>query len=117
MKDTIEQINIDIMVNKTSEIKNSELIREYCLLDARFRKVVHILKKWNNCISESPHKHLNNFSLYLMVIAFMQSRRMLPNLHALAGRQNNDSVILRQMVLPPGIGQFQPSKSGQQRAF
>ena len=35
------------MVNKVSEILNSELIREYAMLDQRFVEVTHFLKAWN----------------------------------------------------------------------
>ena len=35
------------MVNKLSEVLNSDLIREYSMLDQRFVKVTHFLKAWN----------------------------------------------------------------------
>ena len=38
------QIQIDIMVNKTSEIYNSMLVLEYALLDQRFHKLAIVLK-------------------------------------------------------------------------
>jgi DNA polymerase sigma len=43
----LENYDIDLMVNKTSEVLNSELVREYAQLDERFMKIAHILKAWN----------------------------------------------------------------------
>ena len=80
LEDRHEDIHIDIMVNKISEVYNSQLISQYALIDNRFHKLAHILKKWNNKVSESVNDRLNNFSIYLMLIAYMQSEKMLPNL-------------------------------------
>lgn len=46
-RDNVLKTDIDLMVNKVSEILNSELIREYSMLDQRFVKVTHFLKAWN----------------------------------------------------------------------
>ena len=64
-------IKIDLMVNKISEIQNSGLILQYKLMDERFTKLVYILKKWNNSINNMNYDRLNNYSLYLMLIAYM----------------------------------------------
>ena len=69
------------MVNKTSEVQNSALVKEYAKLDGRFRAIMMYLKSWNKSLSNDK---LNNFTLSLMVIAFMQSIQALPNLQALA---------------------------------
>ena len=78
------QIKIDLMVNKISEIENSGLILNYCLIDERFRKLIYILKSWNNHISNKDFDRLNNYSIYLMLIAYMQKEKILPNLQAKA---------------------------------
>ena len=80
LEDRKEKIFIDIMVNKISEVYNSNLISQYALIDNRFHKLAHIRKKWNNNVSENVNERLNNFTIYLMLIAFMQSEKMLPNL-------------------------------------
>lgn len=72
LRDASLNISIDIMVNKTSEVLHSMLILQYSLIDQRFLKIVQILKHWNSHLSERKSKRLNNFSLYLMLIAFMQ---------------------------------------------
>jgi hypothetical protein len=42
------------------------------------------LKSWNNHISNKDYDRLNNYSIYLMLIAYMQSEKILPNLQARA---------------------------------
>ena len=46
-KDTLYNIEIDIMVNKTSEVLNSMLVLEYARMDKRFHKLALFLKKWS----------------------------------------------------------------------
>ena len=53
-KDTILGIDIDIMVNKTASVHNSNLIFQYAQLDVRFNKVIAFLKKWNKNLSSNP---------------------------------------------------------------
>lgn len=79
-EDMKHSIKIDIMINKISEIQNSGLILQYKMIDERFTKLVYTLKKWNGSIPNTNFDRLNNYSLCLMLIAYMQSERMLPNL-------------------------------------
>lgn len=44
IKDLQNDIHIDIMVNKTSEVINSALIFEYSRIDSRLNKLIHVLK-------------------------------------------------------------------------
>lgn len=78
-KDNALQMEIDLMVNKKAEVLNSHLILEYNY-DIRFEKVAQMLKLWNKSLEEDGHAHLNNYSLYLMLIAYMQKEGLLPNL-------------------------------------
>jgi DNA polymerase sigma len=82
IEDRQEGIEIDLMVNKISEICNSSIILEYAKFDKRLEKIVHTLKAWNKSLNTNPQYRLNNFSLYLMLIAFMQKEKILPNLQA-----------------------------------
>ena len=43
-KDNLHNIDIDIMVNKTASVHNSNLLLQYANIDLRFNKVVAILK-------------------------------------------------------------------------
>ena len=83
-EDTYHHIDIDIMVNKTSEVLNSMLVLEYARLDERFHKLALFLKRWSKQTTTDMFKRVNNFSIYLMLIALMQSEECLPNLQALA---------------------------------
>lgn len=80
MRQKDENISIDVMVNKVSEIFNSKLIAKYCQIDEKFVKIVHYLKVWSKNSDKDHFRRLNNFSLYLMLIAFMQKLKILPNL-------------------------------------
>jgi len=50
--DTQEGYDIDLMVNKTSEIVNSMLLESYAKIDDRFHKLAFILKAWNKAITK-----------------------------------------------------------------
>ena len=54
-RDNQELCDIDLMVNKTSEIANSVLIDSYAKIDVRFQKMAFILKAWNKGISPMVH--------------------------------------------------------------
>lgn len=83
-KDKANQLDVDIMINKNLEVYNSALLLQYTKLDNRFGKVVLYLKRWSNKYFDNKMR-LNNYSLYLMLIAYMQMEGLLPNLQALAG--------------------------------
>ena len=59
--DTHLRIKMDITVNKTAELHNTNLVLQYCKLEPRFVKVMHFLKEHN----QEGHWSwkLNNFSL------------------------------------------------------
>lgn len=77
-------IEVDISVNKVLEIMNSKLIHAYSSFDERFLKLALYLKQWNKENFPNRQKRLNSFSVILMLIAFLQHRKVLPNLQALA---------------------------------
>jgi DNA polymerase sigma len=47
-------------------------------------KLALFLKHWNKQNFPNRQKRLNSFSIILMLIAFLQHRKILPNLQALA---------------------------------
>jgi DNA polymerase sigma len=67
LRDTKHKMYIDIMVNKISEIHNSNLLLHYAMLEPKFHKVCIYLKSKNY----KKENRLNNYSLYLMLIAYM----------------------------------------------
>lgn len=92
--DTMEKLRIDIMVNKVAEIVHAQLFKEYSRLDERFRKLVIFFKHLGIEREWSKQTHLNHFSLYLLLLSYMQSQRMIPNLQALENELNQDHCIL-----------------------
>jgi len=82
--DRLNRIEIDICVNKTMEVLNSQLVCAYGCFDVRFIKLALYIKAWNKLRHPDKMKRLNSFSIYLMLIAFLQMRGILPNLQARA---------------------------------
>ena len=90
------------MMNKTSELYHSNMLLQYAMVDPNFLKIAHFLKAWNNELAKGPNhwsKRLNNFTIYMMLIAFMQREKILPNLQALA--KMNKHVIIQQLDTAP----------------
>ena len=85
------------MVNKNLEVYNSALILQYAKLDSRFRQVALYLKQWSNKYFAKKTR-LNNYSLYLMLIAYMQKKGLLPNLQALAGVNTRQQQVSHQQT-------------------
>ena len=76
------EIDVDILLNKLLEIRNSELVCQYCLVDERYRKVALVLKAWNRKLSSDKNKRLNSFSIYMLLLAFMLHEKYMVNLQA-----------------------------------
>lgn len=87
VRDQLNRIDVDITINKTLEIVNSSLVNTYASYDVRFVKLALVIKTWNKVRFPDKMKRLNSFSLYLMLIAFLQDKGILPNLQALAPKQ------------------------------
>lgn len=104
-------VKVDILVNKNSEVFNSQLILNYCLLDERLLPILHYLKAWNAKLRKRHHpKHiLNNYSLYLMVIAFLQEEKILPNLQLLA--KDYPRIILQPHQVKLRLSREDPGES------
>ena len=102
VKDTFLDIKIDFMINRRSEVLNSLLLLEYCQLDSRFIKVAQTLKLWNQSVSPYKHERLNNYSLYLMLIAYMQYKGILPNLQDKAASSQNRRMAKHQVSIETG---------------
>lgn len=71
----VKTIKVDIGVNKFLELQNSELIRTYCMLDARFRECALVLKHWMKL-----QKGYNSYTVYMLLLAVMIEKDYLPNL-------------------------------------
>ena len=73
-------LEVDLMVNKTVELFNSMLLKTYSQLDPRFLPVAHYLKGFNKRIPADKFHILNNYSMCLLLVAFLQHLKILPNL-------------------------------------
>jgi DNA polymerase sigma len=78
-KDAECHLDVDIMLNKVSEVHQSNLILQYALISPEFVKLAIYLKLWNKTLGDVQSR-LNSFSITLMLVAFMQNINLLPNL-------------------------------------
>ena len=85
MEEPVYRIKVDILVNKFLELKNSELIRTYCALDRRFRHVALVLKNWMHIQSPKKTDRLNSYSVYILLLAYMIEKQLMPNLQTQPG--------------------------------
>lgn len=70
-RDKFNQIEVDLTINKMTEVLNSHLVCTYGQYDVRFIKLALFLKAWNKANFPDKLKSLNSFSIYLMLIAFL----------------------------------------------
>jgi DNA polymerase sigma len=74
-------IDIDLLVNKYLEVRNSELIQAYCKLDHRFKDCALVLKRWAKSWDDNDKsKRPNSFSMYMLLLGFMIHKKYFPNL-------------------------------------
>ena len=93
IKDRDLEIDIDVSVNKILDPYNSYLVQTYALLDERFHKLALILKYWNKQVFPDVSSRLNSYSIVLMLIAYLQHEKVLPNLQQIGGAQREDKVV------------------------
>jgi len=73
---------VDVVLNNLPEIGSSRFIAAYESVDPRFAMLCRVVKYWarQRLINDPLTGTLSTFSLVLMVINFLQSRRVLPTL-------------------------------------
>jgi DNA polymerase sigma len=77
----INDVTIELMLNNYLGVINSELIRNYCLMDVRVGLLINIIKDWSKIhkINGNFHKYLSSYCFSLMVIYFLQKgEKILP---------------------------------------
>jgi len=74
--------SVDVVLNNLPEIGSSRFIAAYDSIDPRFALLCRVVKYWarQRKINDPLKGSLSTFSLVLMVINFLQSRRVLPTL-------------------------------------
>jgi DNA polymerase sigma len=70
----------DILVNKTLELHNGNMLKTYCDYDIRYQHICMILKYWNKSVFPDKYNRLNSYSIALMTLVYMQHLGALPKL-------------------------------------
>lgn len=86
--DTISKIECDLNINNRVGIRNTHLIKYYCMLDWRVRPLMLYIKMWSRFhdINDARKMTISSYSLCLMVIHYLQfscKPPVLPSLQAL----------------------------------
>lgn len=86
--DTISQVECDLNVNNSVGIRNTHLIKYYCMLDWRIRPLMLYIKMWSRFhdINDARKMTISSYSLCLMVIHYLQfgcKPQVLPSLQKL----------------------------------
>jgi DNA polymerase sigma len=89
VRDTAFETDIDLSVNKILDPYNSSLIQTYSRLDERFHKLALVLKQWNKMRFEQKNERLNSYSIVLLLIAYLQHKKVLPCLQQI-NRKDGD---------------------------
>lgn len=89
LRDTAFETEIDLSVNKILDPYNSTLIQTYSKLDERFHKLALVLKQWNKMRWENKQDRLNSYSIVLLLIAYLQHKKVLPCLQQI-NRKDGD---------------------------
>lgn len=74
MLDPISGLQVDVCVNNTLAVRNTELIKAYVDLDPRFRYVCILVKRWakKRDLNDAYHGTLSSYAYTLMVIHYLQ---------------------------------------------
>ena len=83
-QDNVTKVEIDLSVNKVLEVYNSYLLYTYTMIDKRFMEMIVLLKNWNKNKFPDASQRLNSYSLVMMVLAFLQKEKILPNLQKMS---------------------------------
>lgn len=75
-------MTLDLSVNNTLAVFNSNLIAQYVSLDVKALKMIFYLKKWNKENFPDPRKRLSSYAICLLVIIYLQNldKPVLPRL-------------------------------------
>eukprot|EP00347_Sterkiella_histriomuscorum_P017131 403350549 len=86
-------IDLEISINKILEVYNSQLLYTYALADARFHKLVVLLKKWNKNNFPDASRRINSYSIVLMLLAVMQGEKIMPKLQIINREEGQQRMI------------------------
>lgn len=75
MLDRISELQVDVCVNNTLAVKNTELLKAYVDLDERFRYVCILVKLWakRRDLNDAYNGTLSSYAYTLLVIHYLQT--------------------------------------------
>ena len=77
----------DIAVNNVLGVANSSLLKIYSKIDKRCKKMGLILKHWAKKWKITSEESLSSYALIIMLIYFLQLKRILPSLQKIAKKK------------------------------
>ncbi|XP_043465926.1 poly(A) RNA polymerase, mitochondrial-like [Leptopilina heterotoma] len=86
-------IQCDLSLSNMSALYMSELLYLYGEIDRRVRPIIFTLRKWaqvKEITCESPGDHITNFSLTLLILFYLQNKKILPSLQELRKAATKD---------------------------
>ncbi|KAI0565001.1 PAP/25A associated domain family protein [Gracilaria domingensis] len=104
MLDSISGLQVDVCVNNTLAVRNTELLKAYVDLDPRFRYVCILVKHWakRRDLNDAYHGTLSSYAYTLLVIHYLQTLHpaVLPCLQQMVNgkRVRSNSILPKEMT-------------------
>lgn len=100
--DLISKAQVDLNVNNGVGIRNTHLLKYYCMTDWRVRPLVLYIKKWARFhdINDASKATISSYSLCLMLIHYLQyacSPPVLPSLQELYPERFDGTLDIREL--------------------
>ncbi|GIY78869.1 poly(A) RNA polymerase gld-2 homolog A [Caerostris darwini] len=104
-------IEVDLNINNTVGIRNTQLLTSYSRIDKRLPPLVVLVKIWARChdINDAKNNSLSSYSIVLMVIHYLQCRcrpPVLPCLQLLQPDRFLPDTDIRQLKLQEELPNF-----------
>ena len=79
-RDVATQLDCDLCVGNALAIANSQLLKEYCNFDGRFKALAWVVKKWAKFYDLNDNKSgtFSSYALTIMAVHFCQEQGILP---------------------------------------
>ncbi|XP_074652544.1 speckle targeted PIP5K1A-regulated poly(A) polymerase-like [Tubulanus polymorphus] len=88
---------IDLSFKSRLAVKNSQLIKLYCVLDARFKQLAFAIRYWarrqNLLGNMNAGWKLTNYALTLMLVFYLQDAQVLPTVKFLRDYAEDDDIL------------------------
>lgn len=71
---------MDICINNILGVINSNMLKVYCEIDPRVEQLGKLVKLWAKAKMVSSQSNYSSYAMILMVIYFLQKKKILPSL-------------------------------------